>query len=69
MKLLIVELSPLPILISPVPKYVYVILLYSLHYAKYSLKFLAEAFRYHVHHYQCLAVPMEMVHMVPRSFC
>ena len=49
----------------------YIILLDSLHYAKFPLEFLAEDFRCHVHHFQYLAdrKTLKMVHMEPKSIC
>jgi hypothetical protein len=45
-----------------------VVLIDSLHYARNLLnllEFLAEAFRCHVHHFQCLKI----MHMALKSFC
>ena len=47
--------------------FLYVVLIYSLHYARNLLnllEFLAEAFRCHVHHFQCLTVLVELASMI-----
>ena len=51
--------------------YYFIILLDSLHYAKSSHEFLAEAFQYHVNYYQCLDQDGQNINIVGSTdvFC